>query len=327
MKIENISVIGPGSFGTAIAQLISPNVDTVNLFGRNEGIIDSINQNNINNVYHPLIKLNSNIKAFKLEESKIIEESDLVVFCVPSGSTRSVAKSLKESLDDKILISTAKGIEYPSLNYMTQIIEEETGNDTIFSLSGPTFADELIRNVLSGITLGIDKQEYKKRVMRVFQSSSLLLDYSNDVEGVELCSVLKNVYATAMGIFDTYFQGHNEHNALLNMCFKEMNNILNGSGHNELSDKFCAFGDLNLTANTDKSRNRTLGLMLGKNIRLDPRSSVTMESIKSVKAIKDKSEEMALNTPIINFVDSIFDENNNIRNSINQLIKKMNKST
>lgn len=324
MKIENVSVIGPGSFGTAIAQLVSPNVKTLNLFGRNDGIINSINQNNVNNVYHPLIKLNSNIKAFKIEESKMLQDSDLVVFCVPSGSTRNVARNLKESLEDKILISTAKGIEYPSLNYMTQIIEEETGNDTIFSLSGPTFADELIRNVLSGITLGIDKQEYKKRIMHIFQSPSLLLDYSKDVEGVELCSVLKNVYATAMGIFDTYFQGHNEHNALLNLCFKEMNHILNSSGHDDLSDKFCAFGDLNLTANTDKSRNRTLGLMLGKNIKLDPKSTVTLESIKSVKAIKNKSNELGLITPIVSFVDSIFNEDNDIRNSINSLIQGVN---
>lgn len=316
-----VSVIGPGSFGTAVAQLVSPNVDEVNLFGRNERIINSINQNNVNNVYHPLIKLNKNIKALKIEESGILDDSDLVIFCVPSGSTRNVVKTLRRSLNDKILISTAKGIEYPSLNYMTQIIEEETGNDTIFSLSGPTFADELIRNVLSGITLGIDKQECKKRIMHIFQSPSLLLDYSKDVEGVELCSVLKNVYATAMGIFDTYFQGHNEHNALLNLCFKEMNHILNGSGHDDLSDKFCAFGDLNLTANTDKSRNRTLGLMLGKNIKLDPKSNVTLESIKSVKAMKNKSNDLGLKTPIVNFVDSVFNEDNDIRNSINELIQ------
>lgn len=318
-----VSVIGPGSFGTAIAQLISPNVDEVNLFGRNEGIINSINQNNVNNVYHPLIKLNKNINALKMEETKILNDSDLVVFCVPSGSTRSVAKTFKESLNDKILISTAKGIEYPSLNYMTQIIEEETGNETIFSLSGPTFADELIRNVLSGITFGIDKQRYKKTVMQVFKSPSLLSDYSEDVEGVEFCSVLKNVYATAMGIFDTYFQGHNEHTALLNLCFKEMNYILNSSGHNDFSDKFCAFGDLNLTANIDKSRNRTLGLMLGKNMMLDSRSTVTLESIRSVKAIKDKSTNLHIKMPIVSLVDSIFEGNGNIHQKINQLIQEV----
>ncbi|MCE7697905.1 MAG: NAD(P)-binding domain-containing protein [Methanobacterium paludis] len=289
----------------------------------NKRIINSINQNRINNVYHPLIKLNDNIKAFQMSETKKIDDSDLVIFCVPSGSTRTVAKGLSDSLNDKILISTAKGIEYPSLKYMTQIIEEETNNNTIFSLSGPTFADELIRNVLSGITLGINKNSHKKQVMQLFQSPCIILDCSGDVEGVELCSILKNIYATAMGIFDTYFQGHNEHNALLNLCFKEMNYILTGSGHYGLSDHFCAFGDLNLTANTDKSRNRTLGLMLGKNIKLDPSSTVTLESMRSVKAIKDRSNKIGLKTPMVNFVKSTFDEDNDIRNSINQLIIEM----
>lgn len=324
MKIENVSIIGPGSFGTAIAQIISTNTEEVNIFGRNKTVLNSINQKNINNIYHPLIKLNKNIKAFPMTETEKIKDSDLVIFCVPSGSTRIVAKDLKESLNNKILISTAKGIEYPSLKYMTHVIKEETDNSTIFSISGPTFADELIRNVLSGITLGINKKTHKKQITKLFQSPSILLDSSEDVEGVELCSILKNIYATAMGIFDTYFQGHNEHNALLNLCFKEMNHILKKTGHNNLSDHFCAYGDLNLTANTDKSRNRTLGLMLGKNIKLDPKSTVTLESIKSVKAIKNKTNELSVKTPIVNFVESAFDEKNSIRNSINQLIKNVN---
>lgn len=321
----NVSVIGPGSFGTALAQVISGNADEIYLFGRDKSIIDSINQKNINNVYHPLVKLNENIKAFKMSENQKIEDSDLVIFCVPSGSTRIVAKDLKESLHDKILISTAKGIEYPSSKYMSQVIGEETNNDTVFSISGPTFADELIKNVLSGITLGIDKKDYENKVIRLFKSPSILLDYSDDVEGVELCSILKNIYATAMGVFDTYFQDPNEHHALLNLCFKEMKYILKKSGHHHLSDHFCAYGDLNLTANTDKSRNRTLGLMLGKNIKLDPKSTVTLESIKSVKAVKKKTNKLKSETPIVNFVESVFDEKVRIRIAINQLIQEVNR--
>jgi glycerol-3-phosphate dehydrogenase (NAD(P)+) len=315
-----VSILGPGSFGTAVAQLVSQNVDEVNLFGRNNDIIKSINQNNVNNIYHPLIKLNENIKAFHLEDKRMINNSDFVIFCVPSGSTRIVAKELNENLKDKIIISTAKGIEFPSRKYMSQVIEEETNNRNIVSLSGPTFADELIRNVLSGITLGINESFYKESLVQIFRSSNILLDYSLDVHGVELSSVLKNIYATAMGIFDTFFQGHNEHNALLNLCFKEMRYILIESGHDDISDHFCGFGDLNLTANTDKSRNRTIGLMLGKKIKLDSKSTITVESIKSVKAIKTMSDSLNLKTPIVNFVDSAFEEGNDIRNSINQLI-------
>ena len=276
----NISILGPGGYGTAIAQLVSQNVDEVNLFGRNNSIIKSINQKNINNIYHPLIKLSDNIKAYKMDDRKLIKNSDIVIFCVPSGSTRSITKYINQSLNDKIIISTAKGIEFPSTKYMSQIIYEETDNEAIFSIAGPTFADELIRNVLSGITLGINITSYKKSLTKIFNSSNILLDHSTDVQGVELCSILKNVYATAMGIFDSYFQGHNEHHAFLNLCFKEMFYILVKTGHNDIIDHFCAFGDLNLTSNTDKSRNRTIGLMLGKNIKLDNKFTITIETIK-----------------------------------------------
>jgi glycerol-3-phosphate dehydrogenase (NAD(P)+) len=106
-----------------------------------------------------------------------------------------------------------------------------------------------------------------------------------------------------------------------------MGYILNYSGHSNLLTNFCAFGDLNLTANSDKSRNRTIGLMLGKNIKLDPKSTVTVESIKSVKSIKSISENLNLKTPIVNFVDVAFDENNDIRSSVNKLIPEINNSS
>ncbi|CEL25135.1 NAD(P)H-dependent glycerol-3-phosphate dehydrogenase [Methanobacterium formicicum] len=316
-----VSVLGPGSFGTAVAQLISQNVNEINLFGRNKDIINSINQKNINNVYHPWVPLNENIKAFKLENKNLIMDSDLIIFCIPSGSTRIVAEYLSGVLDDQIVISTAKGIEYPSVKYMTQVIKEETGLDNIFSLSGPTFADELIRNVLSAVTMGIRGSH--KDIINLFKSPNILLDVSEDVEGVELCSILKNIYATAMGIFDTYYQGNNEHNALLNLCFKEMDSILRASGHMGLYSNFCSFGDLVLTANTDKSRNRTIGLMLGKNMKLDPSSPVNVESIKSVKAIKMMSNNYNFKTPILDFVDLAFDEREDIRQLMNQLIKRL----
>lgn len=295
------SVLGTGSFGTALAQVISKNCEEIYLFGRNDQVISSINKKKVNHIYHPLIKLNENIKAYNIKQNiDLINESDIILFSVPSGSVRSVSNNLNESLENKLIISTAKGIEYPSLTYMSQIIKEETNAKKVFSLSGPNFADELIRNVLSGITLGIDQDKYKKQILNLLDSQKIWLDFSNDVKGVEFCGILKNIYAVAMGILDSFFQGHNEKYTLLTLCFKEMNYILNELGHSYLIDKFCAFGDFNLTANTDKSRNRTLGLMLGKNMALNIDSSITIESLKAINAIKCKTE--TLNVPIIDFV-------------------------
>lgn len=319
-----VSVIGPGSFGTAIAQLISPNVDEVNLFGRNERIINSINQNNVNNVYHPLVSLNKNISAHHLEERSLIEETDVVIMSVPSGSLKGVVKNLKPHLHDKIVISTIKGIHYPSTKLISQIIREETCNENVFTISGPTFADELIRNLLSGLTLGIDKEEYLRDIKKLMKSPNLMMDFSNDVRGVELCGVLKNVYAVAMGIFDSSFYGSNEHYSFLTACFKEMLLILRKLSFDEdLINKFCGFGDLNLTACVDKSRNRTIGLMIGKGISLNlNRSSITVEGLKSARAIKELSNKHELETPIVDFVNTSFN-NGNVQSNINELLKRL----
>ena len=118
--MAKVAVVGPGSFGTALAQAISRNVSHVYLFGRNEEIISSINERHVNRTYYPLTELNSNITALNLlVDSDRLETTDLVIFSVPSGVTRKVAKSLRTHLRGKLIVSAAKGIEYPSLKLMS----------------------------------------------------------------------------------------------------------------------------------------------------------------------------------------------------------------
>lgn len=322
------SIIGLGSFGTSMAQVISKNSKDVRLFGRDKFIIDSINHCRINKMYHPFIELNDTIRAYHLyNESQSLVESDLVIFCVPSGSIREVAHNLSTYLHETIILSTAKGIEYPSLKYMTSLIKEETKNLNVFSLSGPTFADELIRDVLSAATLGVDKPQFAQNISSLLRSPNLLIDYSNDVQGVELCGVLKNIYAVSMGIFDSLFYGYNEHYTFLNLCFKESKYVLNQLNHDDLIDKFCSFGDFNLTANADKSRNRTLGLMMGKNISLNSdESTITFESMKSARALKIMADNHKIKAPIIDFVNSTFEDHSDIRRKIMFLLDELKRS-
>jgi len=296
----NISIIGAGSFGTAIAQILVENVDNVYLLARNKKRAEYINKAHENIWYHPGIILNDKIRAAVIQESdNILKGSDYIFFAVPSGSLRSVLNSLDSQLEDKKIISCIKGIEYPSLKPMTTIIQEETGSDTVFCISGPNFAYELIRGVYSGITIGAPKK-YQRNIRSLIESPRIMFDYSENVQGVEFCGILKNVYALGMGILDGHITGENHRYTLLTLCFKEIKQILDEMGHGELLDKFCGFGDFLLTSLTDKSRNRTLGLMLGKNIQLSKRSTITVESLRSIKAIKRLTDNMDL--PILELV-------------------------
>lgn len=115
-----VSIIGPGSFGTALAQLISKNTGEVYLFGRNKNVLNSINNKSRNDVYFPLNQLNDNIRAFHLKNDVfLIDETDLVILSVPSGVLGSVIQELNPYLNDKVVISSIKGIDYPSLKLMT----------------------------------------------------------------------------------------------------------------------------------------------------------------------------------------------------------------
>lgn len=323
-----VSILGAGSFGTALAKVISETAETIYLFGRDDSVIDSINENNVNCNYFPDIKLNNNIVAKHINRDRdLIPSTDIIIFTVPSGSTRTLSRELKDLLEDKTLISTAKGIEYPQLNTMSRIISEETGSHNVFSLSGPTFADELIMGFFAGATVGIPEGNGNLDLIKeVFSSPLLLVDYSEDIESVELCGILKNVYSIATGIFDSFFHSFNEHHTFLNLCFKEMNEILEKvSTDKKLIYKFCAFGDFNLTTNANKSRNRTLGLMVGKEfLKLNEfNPSIIFEGLKSVKALQDKGEQLGVNTPIIRFVNRALNNSSNINLQINDLLNEL----
>ncbi len=325
-----VSIIGAGSYGTALAQVISYNVDQVFLLGRDKSIIDEINKNKVNKNYFPSLKLSDNIRAFQLfQDIECIKESDVIVFSLPSGVTREIAKKLASHVSGKLIISTSKGIEYPSLNTMSQAIVKATGNKNVFCFSGPTFADELIRGYLSGFTIGVNNSQGKETVYGLLNSPNILCDFSDDIVGVELCGVLKNVYSISVGIFDSFSHSNNEHYTFLNLCFKEMKNIVDEVAKDkDLIHKFCCFGDFNLTTNTDKSRNRTLGLMVGKGLlelkEFNP--SIIFEGMKSVKAIRKKSNQLGLDTPIVNFAHAALNKKGNIKVDIHKLLEKIKKN-
>lgn len=323
-----VSIIGAGSYGTAIAQLISQNAETVYLHARDKSAVKAINKRRVNPNYFPSLKLSKNIIAVQLyEDAQYLKHCDVIVFCLPSGVTRETARRLSaDHIKDKLIVSTSKGIEFPSLNTMSETISSVTGNKNIICFSGPTFADELIQGFLSGFTIGTSNQKQAKIATSLLGKSNVIYDFSNDIKSVELCGVLKNIYSIAIGIFDSFSYSNNEHYAFLNLCYKEMNSIIvRVSKDKELVHKFCFFGDFNLTTNTDKSRNRTLGLMVGKGmLKLNEfNPSIVYEGMKSVRAIKKMSKRLGLNIPIVDFAHDSLNSKKNVKIEIASLLTKL----
>ncbi len=321
--ISTVGVIGAGSMGTAIAQSISRRAGEVTIFGRRQEVVDSINHDSCNTNYFPGLRLNPNIRARLMNDRQDIADCEAIIIAVPSSEVRSAVNAIHDELAGKILITVAKGLEYPSLKTMSEIIRGETDNLEIACFSGPTFADEIAYGHIAGATIGVGADpSLRTTISDLF--GEFILDFSGDIRAVELCGVLKNVYAIGTGMWDSVYSNHNEHYTFLNMCYKETCAFLKAVSHDkEIFTKFCCFGDFNLTANVDKSRNRTLGLMVGKKIVKTPylEPGVTFEGSRSVKGIIELAERHNIDTPIARFVYDVL-SGNNIRESVDTLIRR-----
>lgn len=309
-RAVKIAVLGAGGFGTAMAQSIAPSVTAVTLVARSPDVVESVNRRHRNRYYLPDVPLRENVRAHDFAGAEaVLRDADVITFCVPSSVTRDVARDVADSVAGKIVLSTAKGIAFPSLETMSEVITAESSPAEIVTLSGPTFADELVRGFTSYATLGGDGSTARKLAEEMFGESNLHMDFCADRRGVEYCGILKNVFSIAVGIIDAFAQSNNTHFGFLNYCYKEMCRFLAVLCTDvSISQKFCAFGDFTLTASVDKSRNRTLGMMIGKNfIEVDQvKSGIIFEGSKSIHAIHKIAQDNGLKAPITDVVNGIF---------------------
>jgi len=297
-----VSVIGAGGLGTAIAQLTSVNTDSVYLHARRKKVVDDIIKTGYNTEYYPNLKLADNI--IPVDDFSHIKECDIVFFCVPSFGIRNALKELSNYIcDDCIIVSTAKGIEYPSLNTMSQIVVEYFKRSPVV-FSGPNFAFEIALSLFTIANIASDDVKSLEPVKKVLTTDKFKAKVNNDVIGTEYCGVLKNINAIAYGICEGMNLNDNARYAVLTKGFNETKDIIESlGGKRETVSDYCGFGDLVLTATSRESRNHTLGMLYGQKIVVDEKASgIIFEGKNSIKAIKELCDKNSVNSTIVNFV-------------------------
>jgi glycerol-3-phosphate dehydrogenase (NAD(P)+) len=297
-----VSVIGAGGLGTAIAQLISVNVDTVFLHARRKEVVDEITKTGYNTEYYPNLKLADNI--IPTNDYNHITECDIVFFCVPSFGIRTTLKKLSNYIcKDCIIVSTAKGIEYPSLKTMSEIVNEYFNRSPVV-LSGPNFAFEIALSLFTIANIASENPKHLGPVKKILTTDKFKAKINNDVIGTEYCGVIKNINAIAYGICEGMNLNDNARYAVLTKGYNETKDIIEGiGGKRETVDDYCGFGDLVLTATSRESRNHTLGMLYGQKIVVDEKASgIIFEGKNSINAIKELCDKNSVNSTIINFV-------------------------
>ncbi|MDO5810110.1 MAG: NAD(P)H-dependent glycerol-3-phosphate dehydrogenase [Methanobrevibacter sp.] len=301
----NVGVIGAGSLGTAIAQIMSENVNEVLLHVRKQGLCDDINNKRYNTQYYPSQKLKENIKA--TVDVDDLKNCEIIFLAIPSSAFRDTLKNLKEVIsNDTILVTTAKGIEYPSLKTMGDLISEYFDENYV-ALSGPNFASEIMLNQPTVTNISSRNPENSRKVKEVLATKQFKVKIIDDIKGIELCGVLKNVNAIANGICEGMNINENARYSILTRGFIDTIRIIESFGGNsDTAHEYCGFGDLILTSTSFESRNHTLGILYGQRLIIDEvASGIVFEGKNSIRAVKDICDNNSIHSDIVNFVYNV----------------------
>jgi glycerol-3-phosphate dehydrogenase (NAD(P)+) len=327
-----ISVIGAGSFGTAMALVAARYGSDVMLWAHDPRVADEIRTKGVNSVYLPDAPLGDRITATNsIEEAAAF--SDTIFMVVPSHHYRRVLTQLQPNLAKKVsVISGTKGIENESLERMSQVTRAVLGDSlqAFATLSGPTFAVETARGDPTVAVIASTDIEFAKQIQQAMSGATFRLYHSDDVVGVELAGSLKNVIAIAAGVLEGLGLGSNTNAALVTRGLREITRLgMALGGRLESFAGLAGMGDLVLTCTGSLSRNRRVGIALGKGQTLTDYLAGTREvaeGVRTARSAKDLGEKNGIEMPITTEMFRVLYEDESARNAIQRLMTRSLKS-
>lgn len=314
--MRKVTIIGAGSFGTALAIVLARAGNNVQLWAREQEIAYGINNRHENPAYLSDVTLPDSIVCFtSLEET--LAERDMIVFATPSHALREVAKKVKPFISgNEILVNVAKGIENKTFMTMSQVLadvfEETVIDDQIGVLSGPSHAEEVGKFKPTTVVATSNSKRTARIIQETFMTPMFRIYLNYDIMGVEIGGAVKNIMAIAAGIIDGAELGDNAKAAVITRGLHEMKRL--GMKLGASQDTFsglAGMGDLVVTCTSEHSRNRFVGLNIGRGEKLDDiidRMNMVAEGVKTTRAVHDWSQQLSVEMPITNAVYRILVE-------------------
>ena len=299
--------------GTAMGALISNKGVEVSLWARRDKVRNDITQNHVNSEYLPGVKLQPNLQC-TTNLSDALKDIDVLVLAIPSHALTEILERIRETIVIRginvnfISLSVIKGTIHPlGRIFASDEIRRIIKND-VAVLAGPTFASEIAQKKPTVVTLASKSKEALETIKPLLETDYLKVFTTNDVRGVELCSILKNIYSIAVGVVYGMGLGDNVRGLIVYYAINEMKQIISLYG-GKINTLFSPAGlsDFIITAFSNKSRNRTIGSLLGLGIIKNKqfKTGILAEGLKSISTIKRFSDEKGLSTPVLNFVNDI----------------------
>jgi len=302
---QTVAVLGPGSWGTALAQVLSENGHEVRIWGNNQAQIEEINEYHTNRHYLPDITIPETIKAtLHLEEA--LADVDTVLFVVPTKAIRSVAKEVAAKISHQpLIIHASKGLEQGSHKRISEVLAEEIPTDKrsgLVVLSGPSHAEEVAVHDITTITAASTELAAASYVQDLFMNEYFRIYTNDDVIGVETGAALKNIIALGAGAIHGLGFGDNAKAAIMTRGLAEISRLGVAMGANPLTFiGLSGVGDLIVTCTSVHSRNWRAGNLLGKGHKLDEvleNMGMIVEGVATTKAAYELSRQLAVEMPI-----------------------------
>lgn len=322
--MADVSVLGAGSWGTALAVMLHKNGHRVTVWSALPKEVEDLSRDREQKSKLPGVRIPEDIRITG-DLNEAAEKKELLVLAVPSVFVRETSRKLKGLIPDgQIIVCVAKGIEEKTLMTMTDIIEEELPEADAAVLSGPSHAEEAGKGIPTTCVAGARSQRTAERIQNIFMSETFRVYTSPDMLGIELGAALKNVVALAAGIADGLGYGDNTKAALITRGIAEISRL--GMAMGGKFETFCGLsgiGDLIVTCASVHSRNRKAGYLIGQGYTMEAAMKevqMVVEGVYSAKAARELAEKYRVEMPIIDQVNRVLFEGKPASEAVRELM-------
>ena len=327
--MTQISIIGAGSWGTALAIVAARAGHEVKLWSRRADVVDSINTRRVNSRYLSAAEIPASVQASP-DLATSLSGTSLVLLATPSHAVRDLLVEIRPGLDpSQVVVSVAKGIEIETGKRVSELVDEilgESWSQRFVCLSGPSFAKEVVSGHPTAIVAASQNEASARVVQEAFSFENFRIYTNNDVVGTEFGGSVKNVMAIAAGMTVGLGFGSNSVAALITRGLAEIARLsLSQGGQLETLMGLAGLGDLVLTCTGSLSRNRFVGEELGKGRTLEEITSgmnEVAEGVKTTRAVKQLAQKAGIEMPITSVVDNVLYEGKTARDAVTELMNR-----
>lgn len=324
--MEKLCILGAGSWGSALGLVLAKKGYQVNMWTLSEEQAEKINRTRENIDYLPGVLFPNNI-TLTTDIENAIKDSKIIVLAVPSQAIRSVCKQIKIFVnDDQIIVDVAKGLEKGTGLRLSQVCEQELPNNPYVTLSGPSHAEEVAKDIPTTVVVASKDLEIAQSVQDIFMSPKFRVYTNPDIVGVELGGALKNIIAFGAGICDGLGYGDNAKAALMTRGIREIGRLGQAMGAN--SSTFAGLsgiGDLIVTCTSMHSRNRRAGILIGEGKNLEEtlkEVKMVVEGITATEVAYEVAKDLKIDMPITNAIYSVLHNGSNPNEVVIELMMR-----